>query len=111
MKIHIITSPELSPALFTKTIELLSAIQGAISFSFDKEAVLNFDQDEIAHYTFPDVEDFETSISEKIIAKRHICESIRFPYTQKEATWDTLFKSVHPIDINDEYPMMNLWCY
>jgi hypothetical protein len=92
MKIHIITSPELSPALFTKTIELLSAIQGAISFSFDKEAVLNFDLDEIAQYTFPDVEDFETSISEKVIAKRHICESITFPYTQQEASWDTLFK-------------------
>lgn len=91
MKIHIITSPELSPALFTKTIELLSAIQGPISFSFDKEAVLNFDQDEIANYTFPDAEDFETSHS-KVHSKSSYTKT-KFPHTQQKATWDTLFRN------------------
>lgn len=91
MKIHIITSPELSPALFTKTIELLSAIQGPISFSFDKEAVLNFDQDEITNYTFPDAEDFETSHS-KVHSKSSYTKT-KFPHTQQTATWDTLFRN------------------
>lgn len=90
MKIHIITSPELSPALFTKTIELLSAIQGPISFSFDKDAVLNFDQDEIANYTFPDAEDFETSHS-KVYSESSYMKT-KFPHTQQTATWDTLFR-------------------
>ena len=47
MKVHIIRSPELSAEVFTKTVELLDAIQGSISFSFNKDSILNFDKDEI----------------------------------------------------------------
>ncbi len=90
MKIHIIKSPELSPELFTKTVELLSAVQGAISFSFNKDSVLNFDEDEILEHTFDDVEAFEKSLY-------HVpCYSpsendITFPHTHPQATWTTLF--------------------
>ena len=86
MKIHIIKSPELSPELFTKTIELLSAIQGPISFSFNKDSVMNFDKDEIMEHVFEDEKDFETIRS---------ISSLEYNYqlslTRMQASWTTLF--------------------
>lgn len=85
MKVHIIKSKELSPELFTKTVELLEAIQGSISFSFNKDSVLNFDQEEIQEHTFIEAKDFE-----KIQANHHLSQN-RFPHTRSQATWPTLF--------------------
>ena len=85
MKVHIIKSPELSSELFTKTVELLNAIQGSISFSFNKDSVLNFDKDEMLEHTFKDADDFEKLKFSKSESK------ISFPHSRSQATWPTLF--------------------
>ncbi len=86
MKIHIIKSPELSPVLFTHIIELLSAIQGAISFSFDENSIIDFDQDAVNEYVFDNAKDFE-------IARFKLREGwkISFPHSRKQVSWSTLF--------------------
>jgi hypothetical protein len=86
MKVHIIKSPELSYELFTKTIELLSAVQGSISFSFHKDSVLNFDEDEIIEHTFQTAKEYEYARSMNYENAKY-----SFPLTRSLATWSTLF--------------------
>jgi hypothetical protein len=86
MKIHIIRSPELSPVLFTKIIELLSAIQGGISFSFDEHSIIDFEKDTINEHVFEDARDFE-EVKFSLISRG----KITFPFLRKQVTWPTLF--------------------
>jgi hypothetical protein len=85
MKVHIVKSAEVSPELFTNTVELLRAVQGSISFHYDADSVLNFDNDETTERIFKDSSDF-TRAKFSLVKGGEL-----FPKSREEATWRTLF--------------------
>ena len=73
MKVHLLKSAEVDTTLFTKVVDFLQSIPGAIQFYYDLNWVVNFEEDEYFFKRFETKEDFEKQILMSDHVK--ICES------------------------------------
>ena len=89
MKIHLIKSIEVDRELFTRVIDLLEAVPGPVQFAFDRQQVIDFDEDELFQKHIPGEEGFEKM--EFFQAKLAPCYFRAFPMERTTATWETLF--------------------
>ena len=95
MKIHLIKSAEVDTALFTKVVDFLQSVPGAISFFYNPNDMVYFEDEEIYKYTIRDEDHFE----KKIMPARRMQESFSyarrvFPMERETVNWDVLFKKV-----------------
>lgn len=90
MKVHLLKSAEVDTTLFTKVVDFLQSIPGAIQFYYDLNWVVNFEEDEYFFKRFETKEDFENQILMSDHVK--ICESRIFPMERETTKWENLFK-------------------
>lgn len=86
MKVYIVKSPEMSAEVFTKTVELLNAIPGAISFYFDKDSVINIELDEVKAETIADESGF---VQKNMLNVQY--NRLLSPHQRHTTSWQSLF--------------------
>lgn len=92
MKVHLIKSAEVDTTLFTKVVDFLQSIPGTIEFSFDKDAIIDFDEDELYVKRIEDKYEFERKIEMVNSMPEARCSKIDFPLERPTIKWENLFK-------------------
>ena len=93
MRIHLIKSAEVDATLFTKVVDFLQSVPGPISFSYNHNDMVYFEDEEVFKYLIRDEDHF----SEKIMSRpseTKESELRSFPMERETVTWDVLFNKV-----------------
>lgn len=89
MNAHLIKSAEVDSELFTEIVNLLQAVPGPIQFSYNADAVIDFDRDELFDNVIPDLKKFEQK--EQRLYSSALMSEQDFPLERQTASWKTLF--------------------
>jgi len=88
MKAHLIRSSEVDQELFTKVINLLTAVPGPILFSYDPDSIINFDEDELYIKEIPD---FGYAESLRLWKSKNTTPIDNYIDKRVSVKWDILF--------------------
>jgi len=95
MKVHLLKSAEVSTTLFTKVVDFLKSIPGPISFIYDLDATIDFEEDEKFLYQIKDEAEFEKKIMHLSSENFSLSSASSFPLEREMVSWDVLFKKTN----------------
>ena len=92
MKAHLLKSSEVSTELFTKVVGLLLGEPGIIEFTYNDNAIIDFEQDELFNKIIKTEEDFIEKPSPIMACNELINYKREFPLKRETAKWKDLFR-------------------
>ena len=104
MTIHLIKSAELSAEVFTAVYDLLTAVDGAITFKCDPASVIDFSQEEIFRRFYEDEEAFSKMTAPPMYSLISSDSRRSFPTYVKTASWSTFFNKCETYRNNNSIP-------